>query len=100
MRKIGTAFDVPVLSNQVHGGVTPILPPSEVQEMGFAAAIDPTTGLFAASHVLASVYQALAQGKSVTDPLFTFGDFVDVIGFPQVWDFEQNYADLLAEQQI
>src|SRR6202162_279371 len=29
MRKIGAAFDVPVLSNQVHGGVTPILPPSE-----------------------------------------------------------------------
>ncbi len=27
MRKIGAAFDVPVLSNQLHGGVTPILPP-------------------------------------------------------------------------
>ena len=69
MRKIGAAFDVPVLSNQLHGGVTPILPPSELQQMGFAAAIYPTVGLFAASHALASVYQALAQGKPVSEPV-------------------------------
>ena len=56
--------------------------------------------LFAASHALASVYQALAQGKPVSDPLCDFGDFVDMIGFPNVWDFEQKYADLLAEDQI
>jgi 2,3-dimethylmalate lyase len=99
-RKIGAAFDVPVLSNQLHGGVTPILPPSELQEMGFAAAIYPTVGLFAASQALASVYQALAQGKPVSDPLYAFGDFVDMIGFPKVWEFEQKYADLLAEDQI
>jgi 2,3-dimethylmalate lyase len=68
--------------------------------MGFAAAIYPTVGLFAASHVLASVYQALAQGEPVSDPLCAFGDFVDMIGFPTVWDFEKTYTDLLAEDQI
>lgn len=75
MRKIGAAFNVPVLSNQLHGGVTPIVPPSELQEMGFAAAIYPTAGLLAASHALASVYQALAQGEPVTDPLYAFDNF-------------------------
>src|ERR1700739_3310829 len=55
-RQLGDAFDVPVLSNQLHGGVTPILPPNELQEMGFAGAIYPTVGLFAARHPLASVY--------------------------------------------
>lgn len=97
MRKIGTAFDIPVLSNQLHGGVTPILPPTELQEMGFAAAIYPTVGLFAASRALANVYEALAQGKPVTDRLYAFDDFVDMIGFPKVWEFEKKYADLLAE---
>ena len=100
MRKIGAAFDVPVLSNQLHGGVTPILPPAELQEMGFAAAIYPTVGLFAASHALASVYNALAHGKPVNDPLYSFDDFVDMIGFPKVWAFEKKYADLLVEDQI
>jgi 2,3-dimethylmalate lyase len=100
MRKIGAAFDVPVLSNQLHGGVTPILPPSELQQMGFAAALYPIAGLFAASHALASVYQALAQGKPVSEPLYAFGDFVDMIGFPKVWEFEQKYAGLLAQDQV
>ncbi len=99
MRRIGAAFDVPVLSNQLHGGVTPILPPNELREMGFAAAIYPTAGLFAASQSLASVYQALAQGEMVTDPLYAFDDFVDMIGFPRIWDFEKRYADLLAEER-
>jgi len=25
---------------------------------------------------------------------------VDMIGFPKVWEFEQKYADLLAQDQI
>ena len=81
-------------------GVTPILPRSELQEMGFAAAIYPTAGLFAASHALASVYQALAQGEPVSDPLYSFEGFVYMIGFPKVWDFEKKYADILAAEQI
>jgi 2,3-dimethylmalate lyase len=100
MRKIGAAFDVPVLSNQVHGGVTPILPPSELRKMGFSVAIYPTAGLFAASRTLASVYRSLAQGEPVSDPLYAFDDFVDMIGFPKVWDFEKKYAEFLIEDQI
>lgn len=100
MRKIGTAFDVPVLSNQLHGGVTPILPPAQLQEMGFSLAVYPTVGLFAASHALASVYNTLAQGKPVSDPLNAFNDFVEMIGFQQVWDFEQRYADFLVDERI
>jgi len=100
MRRIGAAFDVPVLSNQLHGGVTPILPPAELQEMGFSLAIYPTVGLFAASHALASVYNELAQGKPVSDPLCAFDDFVEMIGFRQVWDFEEKYADFLVDERI
>jgi 2,3-dimethylmalate lyase len=70
-----------------------------LQGMGFAVAIYPTVGLFAASHALASVYRAVAQGEPVSDPLCSFGDFVDMIGFPKVWDFERKYADLLADDK-
>ncbi|MDH6195533.1 2-methylisocitrate lyase-like PEP mutase family enzyme [Mycobacterium frederiksbergense] len=100
MRTIGTAFDVPVRSNQLHGGVTPILPPNKLQDMGFAAAIYPTVGLFAASQAVASVYHSLAQDHPVTDPLCIFGDFVDMIGFPKVSEFEQTYAEMLTQEQI
>jgi 2,3-dimethylmalate lyase len=100
MRKIGAAFEVPVLSNQLHGGVTPILPPSELQEMGFAVAIYPTVGLFAASHAWPAsigLWHKVSRSRIRRMP---FGDFVDMIGFSKVWDFENKYADLMAEDQI
>jgi len=100
MRKIGSALDVPLLSNQLHGGRTPILPQAQLKEMGYSVAIYPTAGLFAASHALASVYASLAQDKPVEAPLYAFDDFVEMIGFQQVWDFEKKYADLLAEPSL
>ncbi|OSC37025.1 isocitrate lyase/PEP mutase family protein [Mycobacterium decipiens] len=98
MRKIGAAFDVPLLSNQLHGGLTPILAPAQLQKMGFAAAIYPTAGLFAAAHALTGTYRALALGQPVSDPMCVFDDFVEMIGFPKIWEFESRYADQLADQ--
>jgi 2-methylisocitrate lyase-like PEP mutase family enzyme len=97
MRKIGSALDVPLLSNQLHGGRTPILPQAQLKAMGYSVAIYATAGLFAASQALANVYAALAQGKPVKEPLYAFDDFVRMIGFQEVWDFEEKYADLLLE---
>ena len=95
MMKIGSALDVPLLSNQFHSGQYPILPQAQLKEMGFSVAIYPAAGLFAGSHALASVYASLAKGKPVEASLYAFDDFVEMIGFQLVWDFEKKYADLL-----
>lgn len=100
MRKIGATFDVPVVANQLRGGVTPILPPVQLQDMGFSLAIYPTVGLCAASHALASVYHALAQGEPVFDPPYGLDQFVEMIGSQQIWDLEQRYADSLVDERI
>jgi 2-methylisocitrate lyase-like PEP mutase family enzyme len=97
MEKIGKSFDVPLLSNQLHGGRTPILPQAQLKKMGYSIAIYPTAGLFAAAHVLEKVYASLANDELVDEPLYAFADFVRLIGFQKVWDFEKKYADLLAE---
>jgi 2-methylisocitrate lyase-like PEP mutase family enzyme len=98
MRTIGSALDLPLVSNQLHGGNTPILPQAQLKEMGFSAAIYPTAGLFAAAKALESVYDAHANDKPVETPLYAFHDFVEMIGFQKIWDFEQKYADLLADR--
>jgi hypothetical protein len=41
-----------------------------------------------------------SEAKSDSLRGIAFGDFVDMIGFPKVWDFKRKYADLLAEDQI
>jgi len=95
MKKIGAAVDAPLVSNQVHGGKTPILPQAQLLEMGFAAAIYPVAGLFAAAKALAIVYDDHVNDRPVSAPLYSFHNFVEMIGFQDIWDFEAKYADLL-----
>jgi 2,3-dimethylmalate lyase len=95
MRKIGAAVDAPLVSNQLHGGKTPILLQAQLLEIGFAAAIYPAAGLFAAAKALASVYDDHANDRPVSAPLYSFHNFVEMIGFQDIWDFEAKYADLL-----
>ena len=96
MKRIGAAVGAPLVSNQLHGGKTPILSQAQLSEMGFRAAIYPTAGLFAATKALASVYDDHVKDRPVQAPLYDFGDFVAMIGFREIWDFEEKYADLLA----
>ena len=100
MAKIGSSFDVPLLSNQLHGGRTPILPQAQLKKMGFSLAIYPTSGLFAASYALDSVYKSLASDASIEVPLYGFHDFAEMIGFQKIWDFEQKYAAFLAQRAV
>jgi 2-methylisocitrate lyase-like PEP mutase family enzyme len=96
MKKIGASVGAPLVSNQLHGGRTPILPQAELKQMGFSAAIYPTAGLFAAAKALASVYDDHVNDRPVKAPLYAFDDFARMIGFQKVWDFEEKYAELLA----
>lgn len=94
MTKIGTSLAVPLMINQVHGGRTPILPPSQLRALGFAVAIYPITGMLAAAQALAAVYGALAREESVQQPLYSFEDFGKLMGFQEVWEFERRCAEL------
>jgi 2-methylisocitrate lyase-like PEP mutase family enzyme len=96
MKKIGASGGAPLVSNQLHGGKTPILPQAQLKAMGFSVALYPTAGLFAAAKALESVYDAHVKDRPVETPLYAFHDFVEMIGFQKVWDFEKKYAGLLA----
>ncbi len=96
MRKIGSLLDVPVVSNQLHGGRTPSLTQAQLREIGFSVAIYPTTGLFAAAKALAGVYASHISSSEVTAaPFYGFQDFLEMIGFQDVRDLESRFADVL-----
>ncbi|MGY4458509.1 isocitrate lyase/PEP mutase family protein [Bradyrhizobium sp. LB13.1] len=94
MRKIGSALDVPLVSNQLHGGRTPILSQDKLREIGYRMAIYPTAGLLAPAYAPDNVYGALVDDKPVQAPLYDFDEFSSLIGFQKVWDFEKKYAAL------
>jgi 2-methylisocitrate lyase-like PEP mutase family enzyme len=91
MKKIGASLDVPLVSNQIHGGKTPIMPQARLKEMGFSAAIYPTAALFATAKMIRSVYDDLSHGRLVSAE--TFENFTKMIGFQDVFDFEDRFAD-------
>lgn len=103
LHKIAQRFKgVPLLVNNVEGGKTPILPPLQLQQMGFKLSIYPALGFLSAGHALRAAYgQLLHSGdKSHTDstPLYDFQAFSLLMGFQAVWDFDKEQARL-ADQQ-
>ena len=91
---IGRAFDVPVLANMVHGGRTPVLAAKRLQALGFRIGIYPVVGFLAMAEALRCAYDSIAAGEAQPPvPLYDFSAFNDLIGFPQIWAFEQRYVE-------
>ncbi len=87
-------FDTPLMANMVEGGATPVLTPAELEALGFRVAIFPASGFLAATEALSRVYGALRDtGASAADgaPLHAFKDFLALMGFDEVLEFESRY---------
>lgn len=95
MARIVAEIDAPLVANMVEGGRTPILPQERLAELGFALTIYPATGFLAAGKVLRDVYRALLRdgdSAAVAEKLESFDAFNEMIGFPEVWDFDRRYG--------
>jgi len=94
MTRIAGAIDVPLLANMVEGGRTPVLSASQLHALGFSIAIFPASGFLTVAQSLTSVYTDLQNNGRTTEasPLFSFAEFNELIGFPDVWEFDRRYA--------
>ncbi|MCA3323034.1 MAG: isocitrate lyase/PEP mutase family protein [Roseomonas sp.] len=94
MRAIGKAISKPLLANMVEGGRTPILPAARLQEIGYAMAIYPAIGFLAAAAALERAYAHLKNaGDSIAlGESYGFKKMTELMGFPDVWDFEKKWA--------
>lgn len=96
MREIGQRFgeDVPLLSNMVNGGVTPVLKPEELAGLGYRIAIFPSSGFLATCNALSAAYGGLKeQGDAEMGgvDLYSFAEFNDLMGFNDIIEFEDRY---------
>jgi 2-methylisocitrate lyase-like PEP mutase family enzyme len=96
MKRIGQEIDAPLLANCVEGGRTPILSVARLTEIGYGVAIYPAIGFLAVSAALERVYGHLHDnGDSRALPAHETYDFqrmCELMGFPEVWDFEKRWA--------
>ena len=96
MRRIGAAFDLPLLANMVEGGRTPVLSQADLESIGYKLAIFPVTALLAAVAAMKAVYEGMKTNGSSAGlgvPLLSFAELTKLMGFEDVWAFERRYAE-------
>lgn len=93
MKRICSEIDAPTLANMVEGGRTPMLSAQRLKEIGFAIALFPGSGFLATGKALESVYADIRENGCTTEktPLYDFAQFNELIGFPEIWEFERRY---------
>lgn len=95
MREACKLIKKPMMANMANGGVTPIRPKDELADIGFQLAIFPAIcSLSAAAAIEKSLNTLKEYGTSEANDLdmFDFQEFNQLIGFPEVWEFEKKWA--------
>ncbi len=94
MRRAVAAVDTPLLANMADGGKTPILDAGQLTQIGYRAAIFPAISALSA---MAAVDKSLRHLKETGHsqhpdvPHFDFGDMCKLLGFEDVWAFEERW---------
>jgi 2-methylisocitrate lyase-like PEP mutase family enzyme len=97
MQRICDAFcgSIPVLSNQIEGGRTPMPGAKRLQEMGFALALFSVGTAFAAAKGMQDYLATLAatgDTRDAIDGMVVFDEFNQIIGLDEHAEPEQRYA--------
>eukprot|EP00804_Cyclotella_cryptica_P003965 CCRYP_013883-RA/>CCRYP_013883-RA protein AED:0.10 eAED:0.09 QI:42/0.33/0.25/1/1/1/4/0/366 len=82
----------PKLANMLEYGSTPILPPVELQKMGYAMAAYPLTLLSASIKAMKESLELIKEGKPTLDKILSFAETKDVVGFTKYAKEEARYA--------
>jgi len=92
MRRVCAEIDGPVMANIVEGGMTPALPPAQLEEIGFKIAAYPLTLLAAAMKAMTEALESFKTGVPGEDTLISFAEMKSRIGFDAYFEEEQRYA--------
>jgi len=92
MRTIATEIPVPTVANMLEGGQTPILPPAELEDLGFAIAAYPLACLSSAMKAMLDTLAQLRTGADHTSGLLTFEDLRTRVGFDAYYAAEAKYS--------
>lgn len=96
LERIGERAPRPIVANMIEGGKTPVLEKAQLESLGFQLILYPLTGLFAAGHVLRSLYAHLHKTGTtlgMENELLSFSEFNDLIGVEEKYRFSEKYGE-------
>ncbi|WP_044562145.1 oxaloacetate decarboxylase [Azospirillum sp. B4] len=93
MRTACARFDKPVMANMANGGLTPVPNAKVLAEIGYAFSIYPSlTSLVAATAMKKALVDLKERGEGDPEGIFNFKEFCSLIGFDDVWAFEEKWG--------
>lgn len=92
MARIPAELPKPCMANIVEGGLTPALPPAELEAMGYKIAAYPLTLMAAAMQAMAETLEAFRGGTPDAARLMGFDELKRRIGFDAYFEEERRYA--------
>ena len=93
LERIGKEVSKPLLANMVEFGKTPRVEAARLQKWGFDLAIYPGLGFSVAAEAMRMAWSHLRErGTSVGVDVPQYRNMHDLMGFPEVWDFEKRWA--------
>ena len=92
MRTICESVDGPKMANCLAGGLTPVLPPAELEEIGFKLAAYPLDLLNASILAQRRALEGLrATGLPPKEDTLPFAELQAAVGFPKYYEEEEKY---------
>jgi len=85
--------DITLVANMVEKGMTPLLTPQELADLGFRLIVSPLSLLLAATKAIGDAAQVLATAGTMRENLenlVSFDSFTDIVGLPEHLATEQR----------
>jgi 2-methylisocitrate lyase-like PEP mutase family enzyme len=79
------------MANLIEGGKTPLLPPTRLEEIGYAIAVYPLTLLNVSIAAMRSALVSLKRGEAPT-AIMSFDELKQAVGFPEYYAEEAKYG--------
>ena len=96
LAEVGRRAPKPTVANMIEQGRTPVLPHTQLADLGFQLVLYPLSGLYAAAGALETVYgRLLADGTTaaVADRLIAFERFNALIGVDETYALAERYGE-------
>jgi methylisocitrate lyase len=94
MREIARQVPGPLVANMLERGVTPLMAPKELKELGFELVVWPLAPLYSVAKSLTNVYTTLRRDGStlaILDQLMPFDDFNGIVGLNEKYALDAKY---------
>jgi 2-methylisocitrate lyase-like PEP mutase family enzyme len=94
MKEIASRVPGPLVANMLERGVTPLMGPAELKELGYQLIVWPLAPLYSVAKTLADTYGTLRREGStieILDKLMPFDDFNEIVGLDDKYAADARY---------